>query len=70
MTLAVEVANSKLVDVTDVEVCIKESVDDSSQLGNSMASLDNFETTMRQCGEPLPCGQPGYFYFHSLYITN
>ena len=42
MTLAVEVANSKLVDVTDVEVCIKESVDDSSQLGNSMASLDNF----------------------------
>ena len=66
MTLAVEDANSKLVDVADVEVCIKESVDDSSQLGNSMASLDNFGTTLRQRGEPPPCVQHGYFYFHSL----
>ena len=48
MTLAVEDANSKLVDVADAEVCVKESVDDSSQLGNSLASLNNFGTTLGQ----------------------
>ena len=54
MTLSAEDANSKLVDVADAEVCVKESVDDSLQLGNSMASLNSFGTTLRQRGEPPP----------------